>query len=71
MIPVVVDSCARSGGLGVGAELNDSSKILPTAIATGGDIGLSNLSLKTITLSLYSKSSSFVFDRPSLQYLKS
>lgn len=27
---------------------------MPTAISTGGDIGLSNLSLKTITLSLYS-----------------
>jgi solute carrier family 35 protein C2 len=29
---------------------------MPTAISTGGDIGLSNLSLKTITLSLYSMS---------------
>jgi hypothetical protein len=29
---------------------------MPTAISTGGDIGLSNLSLKTITLSLYSES---------------
>jgi len=29
---------------------------MPTAISTGGDIGLSNLSLKTITLSLYSTS---------------
>lgn len=31
---------------------------MPTAISTGGDIGLSNLSLKTITLSLYSESES-------------
>lgn len=34
----------------------NSVKVMPTAISTGGDIGLSNLSLKTITLSLYSKS---------------
>jgi hypothetical protein len=33
---------------------------MPTAISTGGDIGLSNLSLKTITLSLYSTSFSLV-----------
>ncbi|KAI8061809.1 triose-phosphate transporter family-domain-containing protein [Gilbertella persicaria] len=32
-------------------------KILPCALATSLDIGLSNLSLKTITLSFYSKSS--------------
>ncbi|KAK4686664.1 solute carrier family 35, member C2, partial [Tremellales sp. Uapishka_1] len=39
------------------------SKIFPTAAATGADIGLSNLSLKTITLSLYTmcKSSSLIF----------
>ncbi|WWD01214.1 hypothetical protein V866_008155 [Kwoniella sp. B9012] len=39
------------------------TKILPTAAATGGDIGLSNLSLKTITLSLYTmcKSSTLIF----------
>lgn len=30
------------------------TRILPTAWTTAGDIGLSNLSLKTITLSLYS-----------------
>lgn len=30
-------------------------KIIPTAVATGADIGLSNLSLKTITLTLYSE----------------
>ncbi len=30
--------------------------MVPTAVATGADIGLSNLSLKTITLSLYSAS---------------
>ncbi|WVR05461.1 hypothetical protein IAU60_002477 [Kwoniella sp. DSM 27419] len=38
-------------------------KILPTSAATGGDIGLSNLSLKTITLSLYTmcKSSTLIF----------
>lgn len=30
-------------------------KIIPTAVTTGLDIGLSNLSLKTITLSLYSE----------------
>lgn len=29
--------------------------VIPTAVATGIDIGLSNLSLKTITLTLYSK----------------
>lgn len=32
-----------------------STKAVPTAMATGLDIGLSNLSLKTITLSFYSK----------------
>ncbi|WVO14028.1 hypothetical protein L204_101653 [Cryptococcus depauperatus] len=39
------------------------TRILPTAAATGGDIGLSNLSLKTITLSLYTmcKSSLLIF----------
>jgi hypothetical protein len=37
------------------ADAEDRSKIFPTAISTGGDIGLSNLSLKTITLSLYSQ----------------
>lgn len=31
-------------------------KVVPTAMATGLDIGLSNLSLKTITLTLYSRS---------------
>ncbi|KDR75307.1 hypothetical protein GALMADRAFT_249326 [Galerina marginata CBS 339.88] len=38
-------------------------KAVPTAVATGLDIGLSNLSLKTITLSFYTmcKSSSLVF----------
>lgn len=30
-------------------------KIFPTAASTAGDIGLSNLSLRTITLSLYSE----------------
>lgn len=39
-----------------GVKLMNSVKVMPTAISTGGDIGLSNLSLKTITLSLYSKS---------------
>ncbi|KAI0055103.1 TPT-domain-containing protein [Artomyces pyxidatus] len=40
-----------------------ASKAVPTAIATGLDIGLSNLSLKTITLTFYTmcKSSSLVF----------
>ncbi|GMK59391.1 hypothetical protein CspeluHIS016_0704060 [Cutaneotrichosporon spelunceum] len=39
------------------------TRILPTAASTGGDIGLSNLSLKTITLSLYTmcKSSALIF----------
>ncbi|ORY28288.1 triose-phosphate transporter family-domain-containing protein [Naematelia encephala] len=39
------------------------AKILPTAASTGGDIGLSNLSLKTISLSLYTmcKSSTLIF----------
>ncbi|WVF72026.1 hypothetical protein IAT40_006838 [Kwoniella sp. CBS 6097] len=39
------------------------TRILPTAASTGGDIGLSNLSLKTITLSLYTmcKSSTLIF----------
>ncbi|KAK8869652.1 hypothetical protein IAR55_000220 [Kwoniella newhampshirensis] len=39
------------------------AKILPTAASTGGDIGLSNLSLKSITLSLYTmcKSSTLIF----------
>ena len=32
------------------------SKIFPAATSTGGDIGLSNMSLKVITLSLYSGS---------------
>ncbi|KAF8893920.1 triose-phosphate transporter family-domain-containing protein [Infundibulicybe gibba] len=38
-------------------------KVVPTAMATGLDIGLSNLSLKTITLSFYTmcKSSSLIF----------
>ncbi|KIM79047.1 hypothetical protein PILCRDRAFT_823899 [Piloderma croceum F 1598] len=38
-------------------------KAVPTAVATGLDIGLSNLSLKTITLSFYTmcKSSSLIF----------
>jgi len=38
-------------------------KAVPTAVSTGLDIGLSNLSLKTITLSFYTmcKSSSLVF----------
>ena len=31
------------------------SKIAPTALSTVGDIGLSNMSLKVITLSLYSE----------------
>jgi solute carrier family 35 protein C2 len=34
--------------------MKDRSRIVPTATATGGDIGLSNSSLKLITLSLYS-----------------
>lgn len=34
---------------------------MPTAVSTGGDIGLSNLSLKTITLSLYSQSAPLLF----------
>ncbi|TFK44489.1 triose-phosphate transporter family-domain-containing protein [Crucibulum laeve] len=40
-----------------------SLKVIPTAIATSLDIGLSNLSLKTITLSFYTmcKSSSLIF----------
>ncbi|KAJ1913203.1 hypothetical protein IWQ60_009310 [Tieghemiomyces parasiticus] len=39
------------------------SKVLPCAVATGLDIGLSNLSLRTITLSFYTmcKSSSLAF----------
>ncbi|BEI83876.1 hypothetical protein CcaverHIS002_0404800 [Cutaneotrichosporon cavernicola] len=39
------------------------TRIVPTAMSTGGDIGLSNLSLKTITLSLYTmcKSSALIF----------
>ncbi|KAI5117229.1 hypothetical protein M0805_001587 [Coniferiporia weirii] len=38
-------------------------KVIPTAVATGLDIGLSNLSLKIITLSFYTmcKSSSLIF----------
>lgn len=38
-------------------------KVIPTAVATGADIGLSNLSLKTITLTLYTmvKSSTLIF----------
>jgi hypothetical protein len=35
-----------------------STKATPCAVATGLDIGLSNLSLKTVTLSFYSKPSS-------------
>lgn len=35
-------------------------RAVPTAVATGLDIGLSNLSLKTITLSFYSE---FLVDR--------
>ncbi|PPQ77189.1 hypothetical protein CVT25_011035 [Psilocybe cyanescens] len=40
-----------------------AKKAIPTAVATGLDIGLSNLSLKTITLSFYTmcKSSSLIF----------
>ncbi|KAI9442656.1 triose phosphate transporter [Lactarius indigo] len=40
-----------------------AKKAVPTAVSTGLDIGLSNLSLKTITLSFYTmcKSSSLVF----------
>ncbi|KAF9528514.1 triose-phosphate transporter family-domain-containing protein [Crepidotus variabilis] len=40
-----------------------ATKAAPTAVATGLDIGLSNLSLKTITLSFYTmcKSSSLIF----------
>lgn len=41
--------------LNQGIELSCSTKVLPTAMATGGDIGLSNMSLKIITLSLYSE----------------
>ncbi|EAU91556.2 triose phosphate transporter [Coprinopsis cinerea okayama7 len=39
------------------------TKVVPTSIATGLDIGFSNLSLKTITLSFYTmcKSSSLIF----------
>lgn len=37
------------------AWLMSRSKIAPTALSTVGDIGLSNMSLKVITLSLYSK----------------
>ena len=33
-----------------------SRKAIPTGVTTGLDIGLSNLSLKLITLSFYSKS---------------
>jgi len=36
-----------------------SLRVAPTAVSTALDIGLSNLSLKTITLSLYSESSFF------------
>ena len=32
-----------------------SQKVVPTGVATGLDIGLSNLSLKLITLSFYSR----------------
>ena len=32
-----------------------STKVSPTALSTVGDIGLSNMSLKIITLSLYSE----------------
>ena len=35
------------------------SKVIPCGMATGLDIGLSNLSLRTITLSFYSQSSTF------------
>ncbi|KAL5485417.1 hypothetical protein ACEPAI_8059 [Sanghuangporus weigelae] len=40
-----------------------AQKVVPTAVATGLDIGLSNLSLKLITLSFYTmcKSSSLIF----------
>lgn len=39
------------------AEITESrKKAFPTAIATSLDIGLSNVSLKTITLSFYSTS---------------
>ncbi|GJE95834.1 triose-phosphate transporter family-domain-containing protein [Phanerochaete sordida] len=40
-----------------------ATKVVPTGITTGLDIGLSNLSLKTITLSFYTmvKSSSLIF----------
>ena len=34
---------------------SDSTKVVPCGLATGLDIGLSNLSLKTITLSFYSE----------------
>ena len=37
-----------------------STKVVPTGLATGLDIGLSNLSLQTITLSFYSKSRSIL-----------
>ncbi|KAG9316194.1 triose-phosphate transporter family-domain-containing protein [Chiua virens] len=42
---------------------NYSIKVVPAAMSTGIDIGLSNLSLKTITLSFYTmcKSSSLIF----------
>lgn len=37
-----------------------STKVVPCGLATGLDIGLSNLSLKTITLSFYSERSSYL-----------
>ncbi|KAF8875814.1 triose-phosphate transporter family-domain-containing protein [Gymnopilus junonius] len=45
------------------ARQDYAKKAVPTAVATGLDIGLSNLSLKTITLSFYTmcKSSSLIF----------
>lgn len=46
--------CELASSASLGKGLIYSIKVMPTAISTGGDIGLSNLSLKTITLSLYS-----------------
>ena len=37
------------------AQFLCSTKVVPTAVTTGIDIGLSNLSLKTVTLTLYSE----------------
>ena len=36
-----------------------SAKVVPCALATALDIGLSNLSLKTITLTFYSENASY------------